>query len=400
MGATVTTGKKVAVFRPDDGGDQVFVLFEERYEQNVTPHRPLWAVRAVGRIREVMAHIFEMASGCEDGMIVGRSGHLSPERYIQGWLRELRQPLAMPEVCRVLLDARNRPVQEFPTGIGLSDRLRGEPLWCQDMKHVEQILTDPEATGQFCKTSPSGHHPRQILRSIQGHGYVASLHRDPDLVMALFPERPWMFFDHLPGAYCETLPQSPADLVYHPEPREDAQAKVPTFYRFPLADFAVLAGDGGGGETRLHSTGWPCRPVERFIESYADRELRYPGSFSHAIRNFRCALDEAKTLPGETTITCRLPCRDNPPWTSCVGNAQRLDAALKTAGIPVERTSDGGLITRFAIKDLSRKVTGDEYRAAVYDLMTFFAASQGNDLVEWRLPDESHRHRKKPGAGG
>ncbi len=209
-----------------------------------------------------------------------------------------------------------------------------------------------------------------------------------------------MRFDHRPGALLEALPRRPAEVGYHPEPREGAQVKTPVLYRFPLADFAVLAGVTEGDETCLRSTGWPCRPVERFIEAYTDRELQCPGSYAHAITDYRQAFNEAKTLPGETTITCRLPCRDKPPWTSYVGTAQRLDAALKTAGIPVKNTPDGGLSTRFTLNDLSRKVTGDEYRDAVYDLMTFFAAPQGDCLVEWHLPGESHRHRKKPGVGG
>jgi len=41
MGATVTTGKRAAAFTAPSG-QNIYVLFEQTYEKNCTPHSPHW----------------------------------------------------------------------------------------------------------------------------------------------------------------------------------------------------------------------------------------------------------------------------------------------------------------------------------------------------------------------
>lgn len=96
MGATVTTGKLASAFKMPSG-QNIYVLFEETYEKNCTPHTPHWNCILFGDLSAAMEHIFRHASACEGGMLQRRGGNLTPEGYIRGWLKELASPLAFPE---------------------------------------------------------------------------------------------------------------------------------------------------------------------------------------------------------------------------------------------------------------------------------------------------------------
>ncbi len=92
MGATVTTGKRATAFRAPSG-TIIYVLFEATYEKNCHPHTPHWGCCAIGDIAAVMERIFAYGSNSEGGMLQGRSGRITPEGYIRGWLQELSAPI-------------------------------------------------------------------------------------------------------------------------------------------------------------------------------------------------------------------------------------------------------------------------------------------------------------------
>lgn len=100
MGATVTTGKRAAAFKAPSG-QNFYVLFEETYEKNCTPHTPHWNCILFGDLIAAMERIFRHASACEGGMLQGRGGSITPRtspqndlgKYpvlgavIYGWIR-------------------------------------------------------------------------------------------------------------------------------------------------------------------------------------------------------------------------------------------------------------------------------------------------------------------------
>ena len=96
MGATVTTGKLAAAFQAPSG-QNIYILFEETYEKNCTPHTPHWSCILFGNLSAAVERIFGHASGCEGGMLQGRGGSITPEGYIRGWLKELASPVAFPK---------------------------------------------------------------------------------------------------------------------------------------------------------------------------------------------------------------------------------------------------------------------------------------------------------------
>jgi hypothetical protein len=109
MGATVTCKKLVAAFA---GAGRVFyVLFEQTYEKNCYPHTPGWSCTYCGGIDGALRRIFRYASSCEGGMLQNRSGWITPEGYIAGWMKEMASPVRMSD-CAISLQlaaTRMRP---------------------------------------------------------------------------------------------------------------------------------------------------------------------------------------------------------------------------------------------------------------------------------------------------
>src|SRR5262249_51474603 len=94
MGATVTCAKKVCAMTTN-AGVNLYLLVESIYEKNLHPHRPTWCAIAFGTIADVMRGIFLHGSSCEGGMLQTPHGHITPEGYIDGWLKELAAPRAL-----------------------------------------------------------------------------------------------------------------------------------------------------------------------------------------------------------------------------------------------------------------------------------------------------------------
>ena len=98
MGATVTCRKLAAAFACADG--VFYALFEQTYEKNCYPHTPGWSCVHFGNIDHALRTIFRHASSCEGGMLQSRSGCITPEGYIAGWMKEMASPMRMPD-CRI-----------------------------------------------------------------------------------------------------------------------------------------------------------------------------------------------------------------------------------------------------------------------------------------------------------
>lgn len=91
MGATVTTGKLVMGFR--SANKVIYLLAEETYEKNCSPHTPRWSCFAIGDYKQVMARVFAHASAAEGGGLQNRANDLTPESYIRGWNLAFHKPI-------------------------------------------------------------------------------------------------------------------------------------------------------------------------------------------------------------------------------------------------------------------------------------------------------------------
>lgn len=264
MGSSVITGKKIAAFRAESG-EIGYVVFAESYEKNCYPHTPRWSCRVIGGLEEVVQFIFHSASNCEGGMIQGRNGRITPEGYIQGWLKELAHPSAMQDVSNVL---------SFGDSY-LSTLPRSQEA------DIAARLTD--------------HGFGEVLQAIQAGGYEASLHKDYALLRLLFGTiqlGPWRFLDSLPS-----LGICADNLGYAPKKVAAPGLEIPKFFRVDKEELLVGQADGS-----YLSGGWAYRIVGSYIANYWRRELQYPGSYKAAIKEYREAAQAAPEVPLDALI--------------------------------------------------------------------------------------------------
>ncbi len=97
MGATVTTGKLVMGFRTNN--KVIYLLAEETYEKNCSPHTPRWGCFAIGDYKQVMERVFAHASAAEGGSLQNRANDLTPESYIRGWNLAFHKPTVFPDTA-------------------------------------------------------------------------------------------------------------------------------------------------------------------------------------------------------------------------------------------------------------------------------------------------------------
>lgn len=93
MGVTVTTGKAVMAFQSKN--EVIYVLNEETYEKNCTPHTPHRCCFAIGNYKEVMSRVYGRASAAAGGGLNNRAGNLTPETFLRGWNLAFHKPMML-----------------------------------------------------------------------------------------------------------------------------------------------------------------------------------------------------------------------------------------------------------------------------------------------------------------
>jgi hypothetical protein len=277
MGATVTTGRRVGAF-VTPAGKTVYVLAEETYEKNCTPHTPHWCCIGIGGLNDVIRRFFAYGSSCEGGMLQNRSGHMTPEGYIRSWFKELEAPFEMSDFQVALR-----------VGTGLYAAITKEKI-----DKVSEVLT---AIGRV-----------DILTSLlAGETFTLSFQKDADVVLALYglngSEKsllsPWLAVQshHLPRPEMDRN----ARLGYFPKAAaaNTAISPDPVVYRVGEDDCFVLGPDGS-----LRPAGWAYSLVGHFIESLWEEEMSVPNSFGRRIKAFRDKVTNAPRLsPEALTVT-------------------------------------------------------------------------------------------------
>jgi len=276
MGATVTTGRRVGAF-VSPAGKNIYVLFEETYEKNVTPHTPHWSCIGIGELTDVIRRIFAYGSSCEGGMLQNRSGHITPEGYIRSWFEELEAPREMRDFQVAL-----------KVGTGFYATIQSDK-----MDKVSEVLT---AIGRI-----------DILTSLlAGETFRLSFRRDAAVVLALYGLNgvdrpllsPWLIVEPF---YMPTLEMDrDARLGYYRKrAAADATSSNPVVYRVGNEDCFVLRPDGS-----LQPAGWAYSLVGEFVKNQWEEEMRVPHSFGRRIKAFRDKVNNAPRLsPDELTVT-------------------------------------------------------------------------------------------------
>jgi hypothetical protein len=271
MGSTVTTGKMATAFRMSQGR-VCFVLFERLHETNVYPHTPTWQCIFIGTAPAAIRRIFAWASECEGGMLRGRDGHIKPENYIAAWLRELANPVIMPD-RRIRLYA----------GTSFS-----APLPVDN----EVFLARMEA------------HGRDDFAKLIRDGNVAelSLHAHADILIEMFGQdrnrkpalAPWRM---LSGHDRPHDPQRDPGLGYAPQPIAPDLAPIPPMIRINEHERMLRNEDGV-----WVNEGWAYGVIGRRITEMSEIEIETPGYYRKAIPRLREAVENAPWPPDGTFV--------------------------------------------------------------------------------------------------
>jgi hypothetical protein len=280
MGATVTCGKFAAAFEVD--GKKTYVLFERTYEKNCYPHDPTWGPAAIGDFESVMEWVFGGAASCEGRMLQSTHGHIIPENYIAGWVRELNAPAAMPDFEVNLHVAKSESEWRAPINAD-----NDKDTWCRNLQKTP-VLDRLRAAGLA-----------DLADVLDVGGSInRPLYAMADILTVVYPH----------GGIWRCIPERvmpSLQSVRHPElgpvPRKGpltcADWKV---WRLNKNDHLVIRGDGS---TLI---AWPYSIVGQFITSVAfAQEMSCTGSAKPSISAFRAQVDMAPMLPDSTRVTIR-----------------------------------------------------------------------------------------------
>lgn len=277
MGATVTTGRRVGAF-VSPAGKTIYVLFEETYEKNCSPHTPHWCCIGIGGLNDVIRRFFAYGSSCEGGMLQNRSGHMTPEGYIRSWFKELEAPFEM---------------RDFEVALRVGKGLYAT-IGADKVDKVAEVLT---AIGRV-----------DILTALlAGETFKLRFQKDSDVVLALYglnSNGKSMLSSWLAVSSCYVptpCMDRNARLGYFPKaaPTGTVISPDPVVYRVGNEDCFVLQPDGS-----LRPAGWAYSLVGDFIENFWKDEMSAPNSFGRRIKAFRDAVSNAPRLaPEDLSVT-------------------------------------------------------------------------------------------------
>lgn len=271
MGATVTTGKLAAAFKAASG--IVYVLFEETYEKNCHPHTPDWSCVCIGTLAGVMARIFSYASSCEGGSLQNRNGHITPEGYIAGWLKELANPVEMPD-WKITLSVGEGFCSPIPPS------------------KLEAVTSALAALGRSSLSADLAAGKRVPL----------TLHAEVDIFLALYGREgeiglsPWRVISSTPLRQ----PRNQS-LGYNPTPAKKIEITTPATMKID-GDNRLLQRENG----TWYCAGWEYSIVGRYIQGLWETELAEPGSYRARIKAYREAIENGQKIPDNTKVVVDL----------------------------------------------------------------------------------------------
>ncbi|MYM92548.1 hypothetical protein [Duganella vulcania] len=267
MGATVTTGKLASAFKSMDG-KTVYVLFEQTFEKNCYPHTPDWHCTCFGVLEHVMRWIFLAGSNCEGGMLQNRSGHITPEGYIAGWLKELANPVQIAN-------------RDF-------DLKAGDTFYA----------TIPESRMEQVRVMLSGVGRPEIADHLAAGGtYTVNMYRDAELLCALYKGgslAPWRLMN---ASSAPLYAARDSGLGYSPEQQKCTDASTPAFRKVDRENRLIQRPDGS-----WFCGGWEYSAVGTFVANLWRDELATPGCYRKRIKAYRDAITSAPVMTGAIKV--------------------------------------------------------------------------------------------------
>jgi len=275
MGATVSTGKSVSAFARDDG-TIIYVLFEETYEKNCYPRTPSWSTVFVGTAEEAVGRIFKYGAVCSGGLLQSRGGSILPESYIGQWLKEMAAPTLMVDV-RTKLEVRDAFYSPIPK------------------ESAEAAFAELRRIGQGSLAD----------KLTAGESQDVSLFESPEIFLAL--KRSGIAAWRLIDSCCRGSAPAPG-LGYSP----DACKGVPGMEMldgYRLGEHVLLRESDG----LYRAQGWAYSVEADFVSAYAEREIKYPGSYKRAIKAYRAQIAALEELPSIAILHSNVT-DDIPAW--------------------------------------------------------------------------------------
>lgn len=268
MGSTITTGRVAAGVRTRQGRT-LYVLFEESYSSNVTPHTPSWCCVGLGYLPAAMQRIFGLASSCEGGMLRRRGRPLTPEGYIATWLEQLANPLTIDHTT-VRLDVGDSLYSAIPVA------------------RLDDAVSLLQQAGRSAEAA--------ALR--EDRAVTFDLACDADVALALQGSLgidPWRIVSTWAVAH-RTGARDPA-LGYVAVGCHAPALEVPTALKLGV-DVRLLR----GGDGTWRCGGWQYSIVAQHVENLWRAELAFPGHHRKRISAFRAALANAPPAPAGLVV--------------------------------------------------------------------------------------------------
>lgn len=301
MGSTVTTGKQVCAIRDAKTGTPIYILFEQTYEKNCYPHTPSWSCVCIGDIRKTMRTIFAHASACEGGMLQNRSGRLTPEGYIQGWMRLLREPYAYPDIRAQMTLGTNWMDLFKPEGLELA-------------KAALQDKPDALALLAGLELAENGRYAFMLHENI---GALAD-------ILHAAKKRGWgLGIDH------RNVLEIDCRLGHNPKKAVSFDIKVPEAVRIDNDERLIKGEDG-----QWRQAGWSYSVVGNYVSGLWEAELNEPGSYKKRIKAFREAIEGAPLISFPTKVRLDSSNLLNLSRWSASCLAQFIEAAEPVPGEP------------------------------------------------------------------
>lgn len=264
MGSTVSTRKLAAAFKTSNG-NTMYALFEETYESNCFPRHPRWGCLLIGEISSAVRGIFLSAQSCEGGMLQGGGGrHITPEGYIQGWFKELANPVALMD-------------QDFELAVG-------------DSLYSKVPKSDFDATK--ARMNANGFEV-EAAKLESGEKLFVSLHEHGELLASIYDGNvgAWRILD---GHHAPTRGLRDPSLGYDPQKSKTFTIDTPTCMRlFKHRDSVAIKDESGDWRNR----GWASSIIGNYVRDLWQAELREPGSYRQRIKSLRKAIEEAPIMP-------------------------------------------------------------------------------------------------------
>jgi hypothetical protein len=267
MGATVTTGKEICAIRDPDTGEPIYLMFEECYDKRTYPHTPQWACYCIGSIKDVMQRVFLSASSCEGGMLQNRSGQITPEGYIQGWMKALAETRAYPRVT-----------VEISAGQGYQFLLSADEIAGLKRALAENVRIPAKTNARAIAILNAVEQSNDRNTDVGLHDNIGAI----AAILAAANRTPWRLVKRFRDLDVD------ASLAYMPTKAANFDIETPMAARIDNDNRLLMDKDG-----LWRHAGWEYSVVGSYVANLWEAELAEPGSYRKRIKTYREAIHDA-----------------------------------------------------------------------------------------------------------